>query len=192
MKRSSLLAALAFIFSIMNRGVCIFIHVSQFVIAELIFAFLKRSWNIVQVTFSECACVCVWIECPCQPPGTDIPSALAFPCSFHTTALLIKHNLLPISALFASLLTHTRSPSPFLAALPHLVTVAPNQGPVAKATSISFLKCQFALLSSRFHFPAIISLSVLSLFPLFAYWTPHKIFDIQQIYDIWWECSFRL
>lgn len=112
-------------------------------------------------------CVCVWIEHPCHPPGTDIPSALAFPCSFHTTALLIKHNLLPISALFASLLTHTRSPSPFLAALPHLVMVAPNQGPVAKATSISFLKCQFALLSSRFHFPAIISLT-LSLFRLFC------------------------
>lgn len=72
-------------------------------------------------------------------------------------ALLIKHNLLTISALSAAPLT----PHSLTLTHPH-PSLDPSPGPVAKATGISFLKCQFALLSSRF--PAITSLLSLSLF----------------------------
>ena len=80
--------------------------------------------------------------------------------SSQTTALLIKHHLLAISGLSAAPL------SPALAhplTHPHPIPVAappPNPGPVAKATSISFLKCQFALLSSRFPAATPLSLSL--------------------------------
>lgn len=84
-------------------------------------------------------------------------SPQAFLCSFQMIALLIKHNLLTISALSAAPLT----PHSLTLTHPH-PSLAPSPGPVAKATGISFLKCQFALLSSRF--PAITSLLSLSLF----------------------------
>lgn len=68
-------------------------------------------------------------------------------CFLEMIALLIKHHLLSITGLCNP--SHPFSPILTPSALD------PSPWPVATATGISFLKCQFALLSSRF--PAITS-----------------------------------
>lgn len=113
-------------------------------------------------------------------------------CSFQMIALLIKHNLLAISALFCRL-SH---PLSLTLTHPHPFPVASCPGPVTKATSISFLKCQFALLSSRFTAitsPLSRSLSPLCLFLFCLSVLPHKYRQILiHTWDVFHEGNIFL
>lgn len=76
---------------------------------------------------------------------THLSLSISLPASsFEMTVLLIKPHLFPIAALRTP--SHLRS---LALTRPHPILVAPSLGPVSKVTSISFLMCQFVLLSSR-------------------------------------------